>query len=344
MSSTSRSASILFEDEYENLLAMVLRRISIECETHENIRIKPSCPFLAEYVREFGKLLRTVYKYNLKEALKDEISWYINLFFAKKLGLNGINLIIDSWIITIQGWLKSPECNELSMPLLELKKEIPSIIEKIKGKEFKSNENVSKLIGFLISGDFNKIQDLIKELFRGSSSEIITELIVPSTEMIGLLWERNELEIFEEHLATINIERLLNYLNFLYTPDRVYKKSVLISCVPGDAHDLAAKSLGSFLELKGWDVKNLGRGLPSEQILKAVRKLKPHFLVLVFTMISMLDEALDVVKLIKIEFPMLKIITGGRGALHSESILAEKGVYVAGSFNQCHDILTRLIG
>lgn len=344
MSLISQSAAELFQDEFEKLLAMVLKRISIECESHEKIKIKPTCPIFTDYVRQFGKLLRIVFKYNLMEALREEIKWYVSLFLSKNLGINGINMLLDSWIITIQGWLKSPECNELAKPLLELKREIKPIIEGMKTEKDITNQEISNFVNLLISEDFKGIIEFVsKDIKNRTPTELITELTIPTLETVGALWERDKLEIFEEHLATINIERLLNYINFIYQPEKTYDYSLLISCVPGDYHDLATKSLSSFLELMGWRVKNLGRGLPSEQILKAFIKLKPHVLILLFTMISMLDEALETIDLIKNGHPNSKIIIGGKGAILSEKILTEKGVIVAKSFEHCHETLKGLL-
>ncbi|MCX7988696.1 MAG: cobalamin-dependent protein [Thermodesulfovibrio sp.] len=340
MPGISQSASELFREEYENLLALVLRRISTECEHHKIENIKPHCPFLSDYVREFGRLLLIVFKYNLKEALKDEIRWYINLFYSKNLGLNGINLIIDSWLMTIQGWLKSPECNELSALLIELKDEIPSIIEKLKKIEVITDKNVSELVKLLISGESDRTKSFIKEILNTKTAdELITNLIIPTLETIGLLWEKNELEIFEEHLATMNMKEILQYITFLSVPKKIHDKNLLISCVPNDEHDLIATALASYLQIKGWMLKNLGRGLPPEQILKAVKRFNPQALILVFTMISRLEGTLDTISLVKREFPSLSIIIGGRGAILAGSVLAEKGCIVVNSFNECNETL-----
>ncbi len=340
MDKISPSASNLFNEEYNNLLAMVLKRIALECEHHEIIKMKPYCPFASEYVREFGKLLRIVYKYNLFEALREEIKWYINLFYAQNLGINAINLIVDCWIMTILGWLKSPECNELANPLKRLKEDIPLIIRETQFVDVESNGDLKNFLNLLLLGDFREIKKFTSSLLEKTHpEEIIISLIIPAVEKVGLLWEKNKLEIFEEHISTVNIGKLLYYLTFLKTPQINYERNILLSCVPGDQHDLASILLETFLELKGWITKNLGRGLPAEQIFKAVNKFKPPAIILVFTMLSMLEETLKTIEMIKKAHPSVKFILGGRGAMMSRSLLTERGVRVAENFNRCHEIL-----
>lgn len=233
MDKISPSASNLFNEEYNNLLAMVLKRIALECEHHEIIKMKPYCPFASEYVREFGKLLRIVYKYNLFEAFREEIKWYINLFYAQNLGINAINLIVDCWIMTILGWLKSPECNELANPLKRLKEDIPLIIRETQFVDVESNGDLKNFLNLLLLGDFREIKKFTSSLLEKTHpEEIIISLIIPAVEKVGLLWKKNKLEIFEEHISTVNIRKLLYYLTFLKTPQINYERNICLVVSP----------------------------------------------------------------------------------------------------------------
>lgn len=340
MKTISTSAARLFEEEYGNLFAIVQKRICLECESHADINLKDCCPYLIDYSSEFGNLLKIVYKYELIDALNEEIKWYLSLFHFQKWKKNGLSLILDSWIVAIQGWLKSPECNELTFPLKSIKDNLASQTEEIKDIKVAFDNKLIQFVEYLLKGDFHNALNLINQLVENSMppENIIAELIVPASVEIGLRWQKNEIEIFEEHLATNTIKKLLNYISFLKNPPIKQEKTILISCAPGDEHDLSTLALSTFLELKGLKVRNLGRSLPAEQILKAVQKLEPGILILTFTMISMLEGVLKVIDIVQAAKPDLKILVSGRGAKLTKSLLESKRVIVIENFSELNDL------
>lgn len=340
MKSISNSAVKLFEEEYSNLFAIVQKRICLECESHVNINLKDCCTYLVDYSSEFGSLLKIVYKYELIYALNEEIKWYSNLFYFKNWKINGLSLILDSWIVAIQGWLKSPECNELTAPLKKIRDNLALQAEEIKDIEVALDSELIQFVEYLIKGDFHNASYLINQLIENSMppEEIISALIIPASVEIGLKWQKNEIEIFEEHLATNTIKKLLNYISFLKKPFIKQEKHILISCVPGDEHDLSTSALSTFLEFKGLKVRNLGSSLPAEQILKAVQKLEPEYLILTLSMISMVEGALKVIDLVQAEKPYLKILIIGRGAKLTKTLLKSKKVIVIENYNELNEL------
>jgi methanogenic corrinoid protein MtbC1 len=159
--------------------------------------------------------------------------------------------------------------------------------------------------------------------------------MLPAMAEIGRRWEFNEMEVFQEHLATEAIQSFLAGLPLVMT-GAVPKQgpNVLVSCVPGEEHALIPLALTAYLEFKGWSVRNLGRSLPSGQIVRAVTAFSPDVLFLTFTTISRLDEVLEVIEQCRVASARCRIILGGRGAVAAKAILENRGAQVANDFGE----------
>ncbi len=58
---------------------------------------------LLDTARHFGRLLRVIYRHRLLDALGEELRWYVNPFTAHGWGHDALSLVLDSWIVGIQG-------------------------------------------------------------------------------------------------------------------------------------------------------------------------------------------------------------------------------------------------
>lgn len=88
----------------------------------------------------------------------------------------------------------------------------------------------------------------------------------------------------------------------------------LVSCAPGDEHHVVTLALSVYLEVRGWQVRNLGRSLPGEEIAAAAMALRPEVVFLSLTMLSRLEEAMAMVHLLNFLEPRPVMVLGGRGA------------------------------
>ncbi len=152
--------------------------------------------------------------------------------------------------------------------------------------------------------------------------------MLPAMAEIGRRWEVNEVEVFQEHLATEALQGLLAGMPLMTTgaaPKVGW--TALVSCAPGDEHELIPLALAAFLEFRGWSVKNLGKSLPSGQIVRAVTAFSPQALFLTFTTISRLDETLEVIEQCRAASADCRIILGGRGAVAARTVVEGRGAW-----------------
>ena len=336
MNAVSSSASRLFSSEFGNLSALVCKRLELELRYHKRADLERADRELLLYVLEFGKLLNVVYKYNLLSALWDESKWYARLFGARGSRHDSFALVLDSWIIAIQGLLNPPECNELARPIQSLRDGLDRLIEQGSAQLKGSIRPVNpELLEKLICGDFRGAREVISAIASefASPDRLIVEALLPMMAEIGQRWESNELEVFQEHLATEAIRSLLAGLTFMIPEPRQETDAVaLVSCAPDDEHELIPLALATYLAFQGWNVKNLGGSLPADQIALAVAALKPKALFLTFTMLSRLEAVLDLIEKVHGQSEHCQIIVGGHGAMVAKAALESQGALVALDF------------
>jgi len=337
MNTVSNSSSQLFSSEFGNLSALVLKRLELEWHYHQRPDLERVDQQLLHYAIEFGLLLNVVYRYHLFSALREECTWYAAVFGARGSSHDAFALVLDSWIMAIQGLLKPPECNELARPIQSIRDDLDRLIEQATNKPKASIKTVDPaLLEKLICGDVQGAREVISEIASeiASPDRLIVEVMLPAMDEVGQRWESNELEIFQEHLATEAIRNLLAGLTVMIPQSRQRMEEVaLVSCAPGDEHELIPLALASYLTSRGWTVKNLGVGLPADQIARAVASFAPKVLFLTSTMLSRLEDVLDVIAKVRRESDC-RIILGGRGAVVAKAMLESRGAMVALDFDE----------
>jgi methanogenic corrinoid protein MtbC1 len=338
MNALSDAASHLFASEFGNLSAVVLKRLELEWHYHQRPDLAKADQQLLQYALEFGRLLKVVYRHRLFSILRDESQWYAAVFAARGSIHDAFALVLDSWIIAIQGVIKPPECNELAQPIRAIRDDLPLLIAHAQHRNQAAPEaDVILLVDSLVRGDVRGAREILSGMAaKGTPPDrLIVQVMLPAMAEIGRRWEFNEVEIFQEHLATEAIQSFLAGLPLVMTGAAPKQgPTVLVSCVPGEEHALIPLALAAYLEFKGWLVKNLGRSLPSDQIVRAVAAFSPAALFLAFTTISRLDEALEVIEKCRVASAGCHIILGGRGAVAAKAILENRGALVASDFEE----------
>ncbi len=333
------TASVVFEDNYDSLMALVQKRTELEWHYHYRNDFRPLQSDFGELLREFGELLRVVYRYDLTQALTSEALWYASVLASRGPGKDAFSFLLESWIIAIQGIIKPPECNILAEPLGELRTKLPTLFDEAEQRHrVQVSEDTRILVNNVIVGDISGTQKLLRKKLNSGMlpHELVTHVILPAMAEIGRLWERNELAIYEEHLATETMMRLLAGLATGMHEIEPNTLTALVSCVPNDKHQLLPTALSVYLELRGWRTFSLGTSLPAEQIALAVNKLKPNAAFLSMNMLSRLSDALDVLEKLHTTFPACTIFIGGQGTRAARALLEKSHATVTEDFDEAH--------
>lgn len=122
-------------------------------------------------------------------------------------------------------------------------------------------------------------QRLMDSLFLDVTVETaLREVVLPCLRDIGIGWERGEITVAQEHLASQIVRgRLLALARGWGRGDG---PRALLACPPGEQHDLALLAFGVVLSRRGWAVYYLGTDTPIGSVVDAIAVARPDVVVL----------------------------------------------------------------
>lgn len=128
---------------------------------------------------------------------------------------------------------------------------------------------------YLLDGNEQGAYQLITNEDTDSLS-LYMEIITPAMQYVGELWQKDEISVAEEHLATSVCDFVLSRYGFQFKKNREdRKRKIMFLCLEKEQHMLGTKMAASLCEEKQWDVKLLGANLPLEYALSMAEEWKP---------------------------------------------------------------------
>ncbi|WP_372791603.1 diguanylate cyclase [Paraconexibacter sp.] len=141
-----------------------------------------------------------------------------------------------------------------------------------------------------------------------------TRVVQPALEQVGADWERGELSVAQEHIASGISQRALASIYPMLIEDAVPNGiRVLLASVAGQLHSIGLRAVSDILEGAGFDSTYLGSDTPIEAIVDAVERVRPHVVGLSLTMPQDLAELELAVVAVTSTDPTVSVMLGGRG-------------------------------
>ena len=133
----------------------------------------------------------------------------------------------------------------------------------------------------LLNRDLDRADEVLGEaLVVSTPDDLILKVIAPNIASFGGYWERGEINVATEHLATNYLrQRLLSWM--LSGPPPRSTKPIVMACAPEEWHEGSLLVLGSLMRRRRWPVAYLGQSLPLRDLADFVRELAPNLVVLV---------------------------------------------------------------
>jgi methanogenic corrinoid protein MtbC1 len=187
---------------------------------------------------------------------------------------------------------------------------------------------------------------MVEGLERGLSIRDLSEGVVGEAQReIGEKWQRNEVTIAEEHMATAISNLALAQLYERAEPAPRNGKKILVACVEGELHELPARLVADALDTAGFSVRFLGASVPTRTLLDMVGKYAPDLVALSATM-SFHGAALrDAVASLRAAHSSVPIAVGGGACLWSRALTDElRADATASSADELARIARTLLG
>ena len=186
----------------------------------------------------------------------------------------------------------------------------------------------------LTQGDKHRCKEIFVSLAENGTDikDIYINLIQRSLYKIGKMWEEGKISIAEEHMATKITEYLVDISSQYYTPGPSCGKTVVLTGIDKDFHDIGARMVASIFELHGWNTVFLGGNTPKREVLAMIENIRPDILGITYSLYINFLRFVELLDAIKTDYPEQSILIGGQGlANDSQNTLAKypNAVYVA---------------
>ncbi len=166
----------------------------------------------------------------------------------------------------------------------------------------------------LRAGDRRAAANIALECVRRGApvQSVYLEVLQPVQYEIGRLWERNEISVAEEHMATAITQYVIGQLyDHLEIPEAT-RGNALVTGVRGELHQLGANMVADVLEADGWGVRFLGTQLPHRGVLEAIDEHEPRLIGVSATVLSNLPAVADLIEDTRRRFgDAVSIVVGG---------------------------------
>jgi MerR family transcriptional regulator, light-induced transcriptional regulator len=139
-------------------------------------------------------------------------------------------------------------------------------------------------------------------LLRHGVQRFVVETVAPLNRAVGEAWMRGELQVFEEHLYTEQLQLALRgAINAFPRPPGVPR--VLLTTVPGEQHGIGLLMVEALLSPEGVYCISLGTQTPLEDIRRAALAHKVHVVALSFSMAFPLRQVGDAIATLRRQLP-----------------------------------------
>jgi methanogenic corrinoid protein MtbC1 len=168
----------------------------------------------------------------------------------------------------------------------------------------------------LLAGDEVAAEITIREAIEASFTiaEIDHSIIAPAMWLIGELWEKGEISVAEEHLAseiTVRVLALQREAGRIARDRGAHR--VMLAAPAGELHVIALRMVANLLREAGYDVLMLGADVPPEALARAAGRHRAEVVVLSTTMPGGADQVLIAMYEVQQERPEAMFLLGGQG-------------------------------
>jgi MerR family transcriptional regulator, light-induced transcriptional regulator len=167
----------------------------------------------------------------------------------------------------------------------------------------------------LVGGDEVAAEIVIREAMDAKlgAGEIDDEIIAPALWLVGALWERGEITVADEHLASeISLRVLALHREVTRVALDRRDHHIMLATPSGERHTIALRMAAELLRAAGYPIVMLGADVPGRALVAGVRRHRPDILCLSATLPGMSGPMHSAIDEVQQAMPATQFIIGGR--------------------------------
>lgn len=190
-----------------------------------------------------------------------------------------------------------------------------------KSEEWEKQSENHPVFEAVIKGNRKSIIDRVnKTLDMGTvPSVIIDTMLIPAINQVGLLFDKQIYFLPQLISSAETMKTAIDYLEPMLKKGKDSKKlaTVVVATVAGDIHDIGKNLVVLMLKNYGFKVIDLGKDVPSEEIVRTAEEENAEIIGLSALMTTTMMEMKTVVDLVKEKGLKSKVIIGGAAITQS---------------------------
>ncbi|MFI3164963.1 MAG: homocysteine S-methyltransferase family protein [Bacillota bacterium] len=193
--------------------------------------------------------------------------------------------------------------------------------------------------------EFEASEQTKLELKTKKPTEIISEILIPTLDIVGKKYENGEYflpQLIKSANASCSAFEVLKAEIAKTSQESISKGKIILATVKGDIHDIGKNIVKVILENYGYQVIDLGRDVPAETIVETAIKENVKLVGLSALMTTTVESMKEAITLLKNSNHDCKIMVGGAvlTAEHAKKINAD---YYAKDAKQSVDIAKEVL-
>ena len=173
----------------------------------------------------------------------------------------------------------------------------------------------NKYLSFLIKGNKQAALNIILETIEAGTplKDIYLNVFQETQKETGRLWQLSKITVAQEHFITAATQLIMAQLyTYLFTSEKK-NKTIIVSCVQGELHEIGARMVADLFEMDGWNSYYFGANTPNSSITKAIEIYRPDILAISATMTYNLSAVSELIERIRKNpnINYVKIMAGG---------------------------------
>jgi MerR family transcriptional regulator, light-induced transcriptional regulator len=272
--------------------------------------------------KNHATFMATVLRLNSYDLLAKTIPWVYRVYRTRGFSYDYFPVELLAWKNAVNKCLAKLHSTEINRVYDWMIRNHDGMIQlSVSGKGFnfspqkETNEMQEILLAFLLQGDTKGSLQLVNQSVKTEDDlkHFYLDVVSPVMYRIGLLWEKNEISVAQEHLSTAIVGRIAAGLYARFANVEVYRGKAVVTAGPNEFHELGARMLADFLEMEGWDVSYLGANTPCREIMNILKQQKPFMVAVSVATLFNLDNAQEAIEAIKAdqETRNTKVLVGG---------------------------------
>jgi len=197
----------------------------------------------------------------------------------------------------------------------------------------------------LIAGQSRQCGELVQRLLsQGIEVEdLYTHLFQRSLYRVGELWERGQISVSTEHLATSITERLMALAYPLVFNREHTNHSAVVSCTTNEYHQIGGRMVADMLEMRGWHGYFLGANTPVADLTRMLHEKEPEVVALSVSIYFNMPALENAIESIRAVHKTLPILVGGQAFRWGDGGVTERhpGITVLRSLGELEEVLEK---